>query len=108
MCQGYHSAAAPRITDSVLPLGSGSSVGAGHGHSASALDQGVGVLRSSPVKEGLSGVGQGLVGTGGKHEGTLNGVGAVQNGLLRGSHAAHGQNGDALLVLDSGQRGVPE
>ena len=54
-------------------------------------------------KKAWAASGQGLIGAGGEHEGTLNGIAAVQDRGLRGSHAAHGQDRDALLILHGGE-----
>ena len=75
-------------------------------HRTGGSDDLIGIGAGGEIEEGLSGFAEGLAGAGGQDEGALNGVGAVQHGLLRGGHAAHGQSFDA--VLHSGEGGVAD
>ena len=59
-------------------------------HRTGGLDQLAGSGRGSVVEESLGCGRQGLAGLGHQHEGTLNGVAAVQNGGFCAGHAAYG------------------
>ena len=75
---------------------------------AGGLDEVVRGGRGGVVEEGLRGVERGPRRLRHEDEGTLDGVAAVQDGLLGAGHAADGHSLDGVLALDCGEGGVAD
>ena len=77
-------------------------------HRAGGLDEVVRGGGGGVVEEGLRGGGEGSVGLRHEDKGTLDGVAAVEDGLLGASDAAADRHSlDGVLALDCGEGGVP-
>ena len=79
-----------------------------HGDGAGLTDEVVRRGAGGVIKERLCRRGERLALAGHQNEGTLHGVGAVQNGLLGAVNAVHLQRLDAVLSFDRGERGIAD
>ena len=77
-----------------------------HGHSACGADEVGSVLAGGKVHKGLCLLRQGNALVGNEHEGTLDLVAAVLDGVLAALHTLHGDHGNG--VAHSGQRSVAD
>ena len=79
-----------------------------HGDGAGLTDEVVRRGAGGVIKERLCRRGERLALAGHQNEGTLHGVGAVQNGLLGAVNAVYLQRLDAVLSFDRGERGIAD
>ena len=79
-----------------------------HGDGAGLTDEVVRRGAGGVIKERLCRRGERLALAGHQNEGTLHGVGTVQNGFLGAVNAVHLQRLDAVLSFDRGERGIAD